>query len=112
MANFILNIGLDGCAIRDSSPMLRTIIRSILGGEAFAGMVRVPATQDREETLIVSLHADVLPSRLYSLARTLDQEAIAYYDEGNDYGLLIGPEAHKWPRFDKSKFVTADNMED
>lgn len=111
MANFTLNIGLDGCAIRDSSPMLRTIIRSILGGEAFAGMVRVPATQDREETLIVSLHADVLPSRLYSLARTLDQEAIAYYDAGNDYGLLIGPKAAEWGPFDVSQFVTTDNME-
>ena len=112
MANFTLNIGLDGCPVRNSSPILRTIIRGILGGEAFAGMVRVPAIPGREETLIVSLHADVPPSRLYSLARTLDQGAIAYYDAGNDYGLLIGPDAHSWGRFDKSKFVTTDNMEE
>lgn len=112
MANFTLNIGLDGCIIRESAPMLRTIIRGILGGDAFAGMVRVPATPDREETLIVSLHHDVTPYKLYSLAKTLQQDAIAYYDAENDYGLLIGPKAAEWGPFDVSKFVTTDNMED
>lgn len=111
MANFTLNIGLDGCPVRNSSPMLRAIIRSILGGEAFAGMVRDPASPDREETLIVSLYHDVPPSRLYSLAATLQQDAIAYYDTKRDYGLLVGPKAAERGPLDVSKFVTTDNME-
>ena len=111
MTNFTLNIGLDGCTIRNSMPLLRTVIRSVLGAPRFAGMVRAPATPDREETLIVALYADVEPSRLYSLAVTLGQEAIAYYDSEHEYGLLIGPKADKWGAFDIAKFVTTDNME-
>lgn len=45
---------------------------------------------------------------VYQLAVAFNQDAIAYYDEADGYGELIGPNAKAWGPFNSEFFFLAD----
>lgn len=101
----ILNIGLanTGCA---SIQQAATVALHILG----TANVRTHAVvqSETEPTLVVELYVDAGPGRVYELAKTLNQQAIAYYNVRGDFGLLIGPKSAQWGRFDANRFFTIE----
>ena len=102
----ILNIGLDNTGCRSVEQAAKVAFHMI-GGIHIANQKIVEV---EEPTLVVELFADIAPGRVYEIAETLSQQAIAYYNQQIDYGLLIGPEAYLWDggKFDPEKFILLD----
>ena len=59
---------------------------------------------DKEDTLVIELYNDVGPGLLHRVAIALNQDCVAYYNAEEDFGLLIGPRAADWGRFDINLF--------
>lgn len=53
-----------------------------------------PAAPDDEPTMVVDTFTDVTPEMAYRIAVALNQDCVAYYNEAEDFGLLIGPKPY------------------
>ena len=95
-----LNIGLEGAPAEQATI---SIIRAMLGGMNVKSIEKQPSAT--EDTLVVELYADIPPGLIHRLATTLSQEAIAYWNDDVEQGLLIGPKCAGWGAFDPRAFV-------
>ena len=65
---------------------------------------------DSEPTLVIETNDDVLPESLFRLSEYLNQDAVAYYNPGHKFGLLVGPRAEKWGVFNPRYFLLSDGQ--
>lgn len=101
----MLNIGLNNTG-HLTADQARKIAFTMIGGSN----IREHAVVEAEEpTFVVDLFCDnIHPGLVYRIAVALNQQAIAYYNEADDFGLLIGPRAEEWGHFDPTRFVLCD----
>lgn len=100
----VLNIGLAGCKMMNQT--LEVVVKGILGRVNIFSITY--AMSDTESTMIVALSGDVAPGAIYSLCEALNQEAIAYYNHEQSFGMLIGPKAEQWGKFFPALFLRPD----
>lgn len=108
----VLNIGLEGCTIRDSNSMVIAVIRGIIGSTYCGGINihRVPAVEGREETLVVEIESDFPIGRLMGLSIALGQDCIAYWNRELEFGLLVGPRPESYGGFQMQFFIMPEDI--
>lgn len=109
---FILNIGLDSKATRS---IAADVARQIVGANDFLVTTRTVVQSDTEPTLVcevMPMTADrgIVLQHLYQIAEDLEQDCIAVYSPTTGKGVLIGPDAKAWGKFNPHFFFTLDGQ--
>lgn len=112
--SIILNIGLKNTGHLSQAQAVKTAFHMIggihireykvFGAEHDAG----GAGKVVEPTMVVELFSDIAPGLLARVSVALNQDCVAYYNEDEEVGLLIGP--NPYDRFQPRYFVLMDGL--
>jgi hypothetical protein len=108
----ILNIGLN---VRGGGRNTMTQTLQALERTGFAVNRLALVHSDTEPTLVAEVDSDSnwgvsdhQATALYGVAVCLGQEAIAAFEPNRGHGVLVGPDAASWGKFDATQFFTVD----
>lgn len=107
---FILNIGLN---VEATTSIAADVARQIVVANDFLVTTWTVLQSDTEPTLVcevmpLTTDRGIVLQHLYQIAEDLEQDCIAVYSPTTGKGVLIGPDAKAWGKFNPAFFFNLD----